>query len=233
MTAAALLDVGADINSITKHLHSLKEHGKKLGISLKKWNVKLKGLKAARFDVLTNENHFHARSFPQIKEIISKSSFDTRTKSMAIKIFNVLARAESRVHGRKVNDSMLHEAGSNDSIIDILSSAALIKSLGIKRIVFSALPLGSGHVRCAHGILPLPAPAALEIIRKNKIPVYGVKCGRETVTPTGAAITAALAGSFGAMPDMKIEKTGTGAGSLSKEPADVLRIFVGRTIRRK
>lgn len=231
MTVAALLDAGADIGIIKKHLPSLKEGHHGLGISIRTRKVFLKGLSALCFDALTKKNHRHSRSLLHIDKIISASGFSQKTKKTAKQIFRTLARAESVVHGKKLKDAMLHEAGQDDSIVDILASAALVENLGAEKIIFSPLPLGRGKIKCAHGILPLPAPAALEIIKENKIPVIGVKCSRETVTPTGAAITATLADGFAPMPAIKIEKIGCGAGSLSKEPADILRVIIGTEIK--
>lgn len=148
-----------------------------------------------------------------------------RARARALAVFTRLAEAEARVHGMAVEDVAFHEVGAVDSIVDIVSAALLLEQLGVDRLVVSALPVAGGTIRTAHGVTPLPAPATLELLRGW--PVVPGPPGREHVTPTGAAIAAALA-EPGPMPAMRLLGVGHGAGT--RDPADVpnvVRVVLG------
>jgi hypothetical protein len=141
-------------------------------------------------------------------------------------IFEKLARAEAAIHGCSPEDVHFHELGGVDAIVDIVGTALGLEKLEIKKVTASKLPLGSGFVNCQHGKLPVPAPATLEILKE--VPVYGTETTSELVTPTGAAIIASLAESFGPLPEMQLQKTGYGAGQreLPDRP-NLLRVITG------
>jgi len=140
-------------------------------------------------------------------------------------IFHRLAHAESRVHRVGVEEVHFHEVGAVDSIVDIVGSVISLEKLGVEWIYCSPLPLGHGFVTCAHGMLPLPAPATMELLKG--VPVYSVDRTQELVTPTGAAIITTLATVFGEMPRMRIQMIGYGNGKIPSEYPNLLRVFLG------
>jgi uncharacterized protein (TIGR00299 family) protein len=182
--------------------------------------------------VHTAPAHGHDRphtGYRQILEMIDAMDATPRAKTRAIAIATQVAKAEAKVHGMSIEDVHFHEVGAVDSIIDMLGSAIALELLGIETISCAALPIGYGFVQCDHGNMPLPAPATAEIL--TGVPHFGVDREGETVTPTGAAIVAGCAESFGPQPPMNVTAVGYGAGD--RDPADVpnlLRLFLGHRI---
>ena len=163
--------------------------------------------------------------YQDIRSLIEASelSRDIRQKSMAI--FTRLAKAEARVHRTTVDAVHFHEVGAIDAIIDVVGAVSGLSLLGIEAVYCSALHLGSGTVTCAHGVLPVPAPATLELVQG--IPVYATGIQGELLTPTGAAILTTLAKGFGPLPAMTVEKSGYGAGQADPEIPNLLRVVIG------
>ena len=161
--------------------------------------------------------------------MIGKSGLSAEVKERAQAIFLRLAEAEAAVHGTRVEDVHFHEVGAVDSIVDIVGVAIGLVYLGVTRVTCSPLPLSRGFVKCQHGRLPLPAPATLELLRG--VPVYDSGLSVELVTPTGAAIVAAMAAEFTAMPSFSILSVGYGAGEriLADRP-NLLRVILGRAL---
>lgn len=184
------------------------------------------GIQARRVDVVVSDERQPHRRYQDIVETIAQSPFSEKVKTTSIAVFDRIAKAEAAIHGCEKEAVHFHEVGAVDALVDIVGSCLAIEYLEIDRIHVSPLPLGSGFVNCQHGVLPVPAPATLEIL-KNK-PVYGGGQPNELVTPTGAALAAVLADDFGAMPPMKAERIGYGAGSheLANQP-NLLRIVLG------
>ena len=152
---------------------------------------------------IDQEHHgHHHRSLPDILKILRESDLDEAIKSKSAAIFQRIAEAEAGVHRQPVESVHFHEVGAMDAIIDVVGAVAGVEALGIETIVCSPLHLGSGTVACAHGVLPVPAPATAELIKG--VPVYSSEVTGELLTPTGAAILTTLASSFGPMPAMKI-----------------------------
>ena len=209
MTLGALLDLGVPLSYLTEELGRLSLSGyrvrtaraMKMGISGKKVTVQCD----------SHGHHHEHRSYRTIESLINKSSLKKSVKELSLNIFSRLAQAEAHIHRKKMADVHFHEVGAIDSIVDIVGSVIGIDYLGIDTCFSSALPLGSGFVQCQHGILPVPAPATLELLRG--VPVYQSDVKGEMVTPTGAAILTALVKRFGAMPPLNIIKVGYGAGS--------------------
>lgn len=165
------------------------------------------------------------RSWRQIRAMLEAAPLPERARARALAVFARLAEAEARVHGVAVDEVAFHEVGAVDSIVDITGAALLLEQLGVDRLVASALPMGGGTARTEHGLIPLPAPATLEVLRGW--PVVPGPPGREHVTPTGAALVAALA-EPGPMPAMIVRGVGHGAGT--RDPADlpnVVRVVLG------
>ena len=172
--------------------------------------------------------HEHGRTHKEIKALITASELSAGVKKRALAIFQRIAVAEGKIHGMSADDVHFHEVGALDSIADIVLTCVGIEALGVERVVCSALNDGHGTVECAHGTFPVPAPATLEILRG--IAIGQIDEPHELITPTGAAIVAEFAESFGLMPTMVVEKIGYGLGTreLAKRP-NVLRAVLGTT----
>ncbi len=174
--------------------------------------------------------HRHGRGLTEIRKIIESAPISGAAKVTATRIFQVLGEAEARIHDTSIEEVHFHEVGAVDAIVDIVCAAVGAEALGVDEWVCSPLNVGGGTVRCAHGTLPVPAPATLELLRDA--PVYSSGPRVELVTPTGAAIVKTLAARFASFPSMKVEKTGYGAGSREfSEHPNVLRLTVGESAR--
>lgn len=171
------------------------------------------------------KNHSH-RTFGDIKKIIDASELNDNVKNHALAIFNVIAAAEGKVHQRPADEVTFHEVGAIDSIVDIVGCAICLDYLDVKKIFVSRINTGSGFVKCAHGLMPIPAPATSELLQSFKTYHYGAE--KELTTPTGAAIVNALAEYSANLPeDFSSEKIGYGAGTWDLDIPNVLRIYFG------
>jgi pyridinium-3,5-bisthiocarboxylic acid mononucleotide nickel chelatase len=222
MTVGALLDLGLPAERLRDELKKLN-----LGnYTLEVFRGAKSQISGSGIEVRPGSGHEHHRHFSDIRNLIEESSLDPDTKAMSLSIFLRLAEAEARVHARKVDDVHFHEVGAVDSIVDIVGTAIGIQYFKPDRIVTSELPMGRGFVDCAHGRLPLPAPATLEVLREY--PVYSVPVEGELVTPTGAAIAAALSNGAGPLPALKIARIGYGLGKKEfPDRPNVLRLILG------
>ncbi|MGC2728795.1 MAG: nickel pincer cofactor biosynthesis protein LarC, partial [Candidatus Sulfotelmatobacter sp.] len=164
-----------------------------------------------RAGVPAPHEHLDGRGLSEIRRIISAASISESAKKTAIAIFEALGRAEARIHDTSIERVHFHEIGAVDAIVDIVCAAVGAEALGVDEIICSPLNVGGGVMECAHGTFPVPAPATLELLKDA--PVYSSGLQAELVTPTGAAIVKTLASRFAAFPEMKIEKSGYGAGS--------------------
>lgn len=183
----------------------------------------------------THENHSHGhhshehehRGLREIVTIIDESALTVRAKSLAEKMFEVVADAESKCHRVSIEDVHFHEVGAIDSIIDIVSVAVLIDYLDIEHIITGQINEGTGTVICQHGVIPVPSPATSQIFSSHNIPFNITSIKGEMVTPTGAAIVACLTDEFGTPPDnVVIDKIGIGAGTKDFDHANILRAFM-------
>jgi uncharacterized protein (TIGR00299 family) protein len=173
--------------------------------------------------------HSHGRGLGEIRQIISGASISERAKKAAITIFEALGRAEAKIHNTSIESVHFHEVGAVDAIVDIVCAAVGAEALEVDEIICSPLNLGGGMVKCAHGTFPVPAPAAVELLAHA--PVYSSGLQAELVTPTGAAIVRTLASRFAAFPEMKIQKSGYGAGSRDfPGHPNVVRLTVGEAV---
>ena len=175
----------------------------------------------------TASGHEHARNLTDIENIINISGISPRAKALSIKIFREIARAEAKVHNKDINEVHFHEVGAIDSIVDIVGSCICVDMLGIERIYASELHDGKGFVKCAHGILPVPVPAVMEMLTDSGIPLITEDIPFELVTPTGMGIIKTLSCSFGKMPPMSIERSGYGMGKRETGRFNALRAIVG------
>jgi uncharacterized protein (TIGR00299 family) protein len=168
----------------------------------------------------------HSHGLTEIREIIERAAVNGTAKATAIRIFEALGEAEAEIHNTSIEQVHFHEVGAVDALVDIVCAAVGAESLAVEEWVCSPLNVGSGTVRCAHGTLPVPAPATLKLLRDA--PVYSSGPQVELVTPTGAAIVKTLSSRFASFPAMKIEKAGYGAGTRDfPEHPNLLRLTVG------
>ena len=170
-------------------------------------------------------HHHHHTHMSDIENIINGLNVSDKVKADALAVYGLIAEAESKAHGKPVTDIHFHEVGTMDAVADIVGVCVLLEQIGADKIVVSPLATGFGQVRCAHGILPVPAPATASII--EGIPTYSGDVEGELLTPTGAALLKHFAGSFGTRPVMAIEKTGYGMGRKDFAKANMLRTFIG------
>ncbi len=253
MTLGALLDLGIDKAAFLAELEKLKVEGYSIEIKNKLKN----GISGTDVHVVLEEtghyeddeehqygeihhidHHHHGehehththnseRNLEDIENIINHSELRPRVKSMSTKIFREIARAEAKVHGKGINEVHFHEVGAVDSIVDIVGSCICLDLLGIERIFASELHEGKGFVKCAHGLLPVPVPAVMEMLCSSKIPLITEDIPFELVTPTGLAIIKTISSGFGKMPPMSIEKTGYGMGKRETGRFNALRVVMG------
>lgn len=171
-------------------------------------------------------SHSHA-SYASILEKISSYNIPEQVKKDASEVYKIIGEAEAKVHGAKLTNIHFHEVGTLDAVADVIISCWLMRLIDPDRVICSPVCTGSGTVRCAHGILSVPAPAVAEIIKG--IPVYAGKIRSELTTPTGAALVRYFADSFGEIPVMTIEKNGSGMGTKEFEQANCVRVFLGNS----
>lgn len=222
MILGALIDAGLDLHQLESELGKLKISG----YTIRTEKTARKGLSGTRFTINSEEDHVE-RHLRDIEKIIDRSDLGDDIKASSRAIFNELAHVEAKIHNSDPGNVHFHEIGGLDSIIDIVGALIGIKLLGIEAVYASRIPVGTGFVECDHGILPLPAPATLELLKG--IPVYASGLEKELVTPTGIAILKNVARSFGIIPNMKVNRIGYGAGSRDLKIPNLLRVWVGDT----
>jgi len=223
MILGALLDAGLPLAQLQEEIAKLKLDNYSIDAS----RVVKKGIAGTRALITIDQDHHghHHRHFSHIQEIIGTSELDDVVRARSISIFKRLAEAEAHVHNTDVESVHFHEVGAMDAIIDVVGAVVGLHLLGIEKIICSPMHVGSGTVTCAHGVLPVPAPAtALLVIGK---PVYATGVKGELLTPTGAAILTTLCSDFGPMPGMTIEHIGYGAGTSDPEIPNLLRVSIG------
>jgi pyridinium-3,5-bisthiocarboxylic acid mononucleotide nickel chelatase len=221
MTLGALVDAGCDAEHLRGELRGLQVPGWELSAE-KVWK---NGMAATWVKVTTEDQQRH-RSLSTILEILRKSELTPNVRERATAIFTKLGEAEARVHDVPIEKIHFHEVGAVDAIVDIVGACVGFHALGIERFACSALNVGGGTVKMAHGILPVPAPATANLLQGK--PTYSSGIQRELVTPTGAAIVSALCDSFGPQPPMSVSAIGYGAGAADLEgQPNVLRLMIG------
>ncbi len=207
MMVGALLDLedkNFTLQILQEELKKIALNGYKIEVS----KVKIGSIKSTRFNVLV-ETSQPPRNYNIVKNLITCSSLKKEVKDLSSKIFFEIAKAESKIHDCPIESIHFHEVGAVDSIIDIVSTAIAVVNLKIKSVYCRSVPLGTGFVKTMHGLIPVPAPATVEILKG--LPVYGGNFNFEVTTPTGAAIIKVLAKKFGNIPELKIEAIGYGA----------------------
>jgi pyridinium-3,5-bisthiocarboxylic acid mononucleotide nickel chelatase len=239
MIIASLLDAGCDREELERILAGLNVEHYRIDVRREMRH----GIAATRFIVHLDEPHHHDhghahahhhRTWADIREMILAADLPGGARDRAVAIFSRLAEAEAAVHGTEPDAVHFHEVGAVDSIVDIVGTAVALELMGIERVVSSPLAIGSGTVECAHGVLPVPAPATAELLKGVPLrPAPSKGDHQETgelLTPTGAAILTTLADRFGPPPAMTAEAVGYGAGSRQGAHApNVLRVMIGET----
>jgi uncharacterized protein (TIGR00299 family) protein len=224
MILGALVDLGVDLKKIRAGLKSL---GLSKGYEIKSRIVTRGLISGVKVDVVVKPvKHPHSRNLKDIKTLISKSELPPQVKSDSTEIFKRIAKAEAKVHHTTMDKVHFHEVGAVDSIVDIVGGVLGIDLLNVDRIFSSPLNVGEGFVECAHGTLPVPAPATLELLAG--IPCFSTGIKKELVTPTGAGMIGFFAEKFQSLPKMKILETGYGAGDhVIKKSPNMLRVILG------
>ena len=227
MTLGALLDAGVPVDQLRAELHGLNLPGWELSAE-KVWK---NGMAATHAKVFAQDTTTH-RSLSTILEIIEKSNLASGVKDRAAAIFRKLGEAEAAVHDVPLEKIHFHEVGAVDAIIDIVGACIGFSALGIESFACSALNVGGGTAKMAHGVLPVPAPATARLLLDK--PTYSNGVQQELVTPTGAAIVATLCSHFGPQPPMSVSTIGYGAGTADLEgQPNVLRLMVGEAAEKR
>jgi hypothetical protein len=223
MTLGALIDAGCSADVLRSELQSLDVPGWELTTE-KVWK---NGMSATQVRVRTEDQQKH-RSLSAILEILKNSCLAAPVRDRASAIFQKLGEAEAHVHDAPIEKIHFHEVGAVDAIVDIVGACIGFQALGVERFACSALNVGGGTAKMAHGILPVPAPATARLLQGA--PTFSNGVQRELVTPTGAAIVATLCDSFGPQPPMTVSAIGYGAGAADLEAQpNVLRIMIGES----
>jgi len=226
MTLGALVDAGLDLEALEAQLRTLGLDGWSLRAGPVPEEHRIPG---TRVEVLCEEEGHVHRHFGDIRAMIEAADLPDVVRERAVAVFRRLAVAEGKIHGKDPDEVGFHEVGAVDSIVDIVGAVAGLHLLGVERLSCSELPLGSGTVRCQHGLIPVPAPATLELVQG--IPTYPGEDRRELVTPTGAALVATLAEAFGPPPAMVPHRVGYGIGQArGKAMPNGLRLILGEAL---
>jgi pyridinium-3,5-bisthiocarboxylic acid mononucleotide nickel chelatase len=227
MCLGALVDAGVPLEYLMEKLEGL---GMSQEYRLRAELVQRNSQQATKVyvDLLeTDTTHPHHRHLPDIERLITTADLPERIREGCLAVFRALATAEGIVHGIAPENVHFHEVGATDAIVDIVGTCLGLDWLGIDRLYCSALPMGGGTIRAAHGLLPVPVPAVLKLWESRQVPIYSNGIARELVTPTGAAIVVSLAWAFGVPPAMRLQKVGLGAGSLNLPIPNILRLWIG------
>jgi pyridinium-3,5-bisthiocarboxylic acid mononucleotide nickel chelatase len=222
MVLGALVDAGLGLDSLQEELRKLQLEG----FHLEAKKVQKSSITGTKVEVIIDQPQHVHRHLAHIMDIIKGSGLSGKAKKDCEAIFTRLAEAEAKVHGTSVEHVHFHEVGALDSIVDIVGSVIGLHQLEVDKIYSSPLHVGSGFVMAEHGKLPVPAPGTAELIKE--VPTYSTEVQGELTTPTGAAIITTLAGQFGVMPLMRIQKIGYGAGT-KEFPSlpNLLRLMIG------
>lgn len=246
MLSAALLELHPEPEQFVERLNRLgipkvefqAEPAVKCGITGTHMTVKVDGMEEVSTDhheeahhyehhYGEHSHHYDHHNMQSITAIVGKLDIPEEVKKDILAVYDLIAQAESHVHGRPVDEIHFHEVGSMDAVADVTAVCLLMHELKPERVVASPVHVGSGHVHCAHGILPVPAPATAWILQD--IPTYGGKVRGELCTPTGAALLKYFVQEFGSQPPMRVEGIGYGCGQKEFEVANCVRAMCGET----
>lgn len=225
MIVASLLDAGDCFDDLQKRLAGLNVPG----YQVKTEKVRKQGFAASRFDVIvdpdTPKPHRHLK---HVEQIINDSQLPASVKDRSVRVFRRLAEAEAKAHGTTIEKVHFHEVGAIDAIVDVIGAVICLDLLGVDEVRCSPLVVGSGTVKCEHGLMPVPAPGTANLI--EGFPLASSDEPGELLTPTGAAILTTLSTQFGPLPAMTVQATGCGAGTREgKTRPNLLRVLIGQT----
>ncbi len=223
MFLGAMVDMGIPLETLASGLYGL---GLDIRIDVNK--VRKHGIMGTKLDIVVPDTA-HARHLSDILAIIDGSGLESDIKETAGHIFQRLGKAEAKVHGVGIEEIHFHEVGALDTIADVVGAAICFKASGAEALYASPVNVGSGFVKTSHGLLPVPAPATLELLKSA--PIYSNGIETELVTPTGAAILAELCSGYGPLPHMRAEQAGYGAGSKDLATPNLLRVVLGEKIQ--
>jgi uncharacterized protein (TIGR00299 family) protein len=225
MLLGALIDLGVPLDTLRRAVDAVLPGAASLGES----PVRRAGLRATRVSVEV-EDDGTSRTWADVRALVEGAPVDPRVRELALRTFERLAGAEARVHGVRADEVHFHEVGAHDAIADVVGTCAGVAALGAARVVLSPVALGSGSVRTAHGVLPVPAPAVLELARGWQVAASAPDDG-ELATPTGVALATTLASESGALPAMTVDEAGVGAGTRDvPHRPNVVRLVVGEAV---
>jgi uncharacterized protein (TIGR00299 family) protein len=228
MNLGAMIDLGVDRNHLLAELKKLDIGPYEVQLS----RDQRRGVTGTKVEVVVGREAVPAegRTFRSIAKMIAASDLSETVKAISLKVFTKMAEAEAKVHGHALDEVHFHEVGATDSIVDIVGAAVCLDYLQADRILCSPVELGGGFVTCAHGILPVPAPATAEILKGIPVKIGG--SSHEATTPTGAAILAATVNQFTETTDFIVKEIGYGIGQRDTDRPNVLRVFLGERIER-
>lgn len=221
MFLGALIDAGLPIEALREALRSLPVEGYRI----ESQKVTRNGISGQQARVILERIEQPHRHLHDIEAIIRGGDLSPTVQDTAARVFRILAEAEAHIHGTSIEAVHFHEVGAVDSIVDLVGVVWGLEELGIERVYASSVPTGSGTVNTAHGVLPVPAPATLELLARSGAPLRPSEATTELVTPTGAALLTALA-TF-RQPAMRLERTGYGFGQKVLPWANLARIWIG------
>lgn len=220
MILGALIDAGVPAQVIRESVASLHIPGWSMEVR----EVRKAGLRATKVDVRLDDKDAPARGIREITALIEAAGLTDGVQDRALRTFGLLAEAEGRAHGIPASEVHFHEVGAVDAIVDVVGASAAIEHLQPELVVTSAIATGRGFVESAHGRIPIPGPAVVELLRGAQLTEQG---DEELLTPTGAAILAAATDRFDRMPDMRLRSSGYGAGTKDRVTPNVLRVLLG------
>ena len=224
MCLGALINAGVPLTYLQESLASLGI-GEEYTLTVE--TVERCGVAATKLHVTLNVTNPPVRHLGTIESLIRGAKLPSKAEEWSLGIFRKLAVAEAAVHNATPESVHFHEVGATDALVDIVGTCLGLEWLGVEALYCSALPTGGGTVRAAHGRLPVPVPAVLELWEMGQVPIYSNGIDRELVTPTGAAIVVTLAKKFGGCPPLRLQKVGLGAGSHDLPIPNVLRLWIG------
>ncbi len=220
MILGALIDAGLSPRRLREELKRLRIPA----VHLRVRKVLKRGISGTQVIVEGSERRSH-RNLKEVLQIVRRSRVETEVKEKSEEVFKRIASVEAKIHQIPEEEVHFHELGGLDSVVDIVGSVWGIRALGIDKIHVSKVNVGGGFVKCEHGILPVPAPATLSLMKGK--PIYSSGVERELLTPTGAALLTTLGSEFGSMPGIHVERIGYGAGRDDLPHPNLLRLIVG------
>jgi uncharacterized protein (TIGR00299 family) protein len=221
MILGSLIDAGLSPQRMREELKKVSIPGVRLNVR----KVIKGGISATQVIVAGKKEVRSHRNLNELLKIVERSHLESEVKKKSIEVFQRIASVEAKIHRKPVEEIHFHELGGLDSIVDIVGSIWGFRQMGIDGVYVSKVNVGTGFVKCEHGILPVPAPAALALMKGK--PIYSSGAETELLTPTGAALLTSLGSHFGQMPSMKVEKIGYGAGRDDLPHPNVLRLIIG------